>query len=156
MKKVFLMFALALSVAASSCTKDPVFGDDPKGGCDGRDPKPSSCEALKVDTSGGDNIIDCINDEKIKRAWIEGDNLKIDVAYSGCNKHDFDLNWNGSFMKSNPPQATVELTDNTGEQMCEAYFQHTLCFNISKLRDGGNGSVKVHLAGYMQDLEYKY
>lgn len=156
MKKVFLMLALAFSVAATSCYKDPIFGNDPDDGCGGRDPKPTTCEALQVDTSSGSNIIDCINNSMIKRAWIEGNNLKIEVAYSGCNQRDFDLSWSGAFMKSNPPQATVELIDNTGEQMCQAYFQHTLCFDISKLKEGGNASVKVHLTGYMQDLEYKY
>src|SRR5687768_5810287 len=106
MKKVLLMVALAFSVAATSCCKEPVFGDDPRDRCgNGRDPKPTACEALKVD-DGSSKIIDCLVNENIQRAWIEGDNLKIEVAYGGCNQHDFYLRWSGAFMKSSPPQAT--------------------------------------------------
>ncbi len=149
------MFTMAFAIAATSCTKDPIFGDDPKGGCGTKDPKPASCEAMKVEEPNG-KLIDCIANDQIKRAWIDGNNLKIEVAYGGCNEHDFDLRWDGSIMKSNPPQVNLELLDNTGPQMCNAYFQHTICFDISKLKSAGSGSVKIHLNGYMQDLEYKY
>jgi hypothetical protein len=157
MKKIFLMFTLALCVAAISCSKDPIFGDDNKGGCHGRDPKPTSCESVKVDTNAYGGPIDCTMNENIKRAWIEGDNLKVEVAYSGCNQHDFDLTWNGAWLKSLPAQAHVNLMDNTGEQMCDAYFTHTLCFDISQMRNGNSPrTIQIHLMGYMEDLAYKY
>lgn len=159
MKKVFLMMTLGIGIISASCSKDPIFGDDPKGGgCFPEDPKTFACEAMmpeeapaeKVTTAGGTNIM---------KAWIEGDNLKLEVGYSGCNKHTFDLHLTDDVIENTKAASSMvlQLADNNGEQFCQAYFQETLCFDISKLKVGSHGQVGISLQNHDNvNLVYTY
>jgi hypothetical protein len=155
MKKIYLMLILAISIISVSCTKDPIFGDH--NGCKDPDPK-QSCEAVIADEGPSDNVTTSAG-TNVKNAWIEGNNLKLEIGYSGCNKHSFDMHWNKNQINIAlyPNRTYLQLVDNNGEQFCQAYFQDTLCFDISKLKTGTHGEMLIKLQNHDEvGVTYKY
>lgn len=153
MKKLFLMLTLAAFVMAASCSKDINWDDDKTGG--GKKPT-TNCEAIMADEGPFDNITTS-SGTKVVKAWMEGDNLKLEIGYSGCDKHTFDMHWDKNQVNPAiyPSQTTLQLVDNNGEQMCQAYFTDTLCFNVSQLKTGKHGAVNIKLQGF-DDVNVMY
>lgn len=78
--------------------------------------------------------------------------LHISVRYGGgCEKHDFRLLWDGSYQKSNPPQATIHLVHNNNGDACRAIVHEDLQFDLSVI---GNGVI-IHLEGWANPIELK-
>jgi hypothetical protein len=68
----------------------------------------------------------------IEAAGLKGDKLIIDVIYGGgCREHTFQLNWDGSFLKSNPAQAVLELSHNANGDPCRMLLRERLQFDLS-------------------------
>lgn len=69
----------------------------------------------------------------IEAAGLKGDKLIIDVRYGGgcVPQHTFQLNWDGSFLKSNPAQAVLELSHNANGDPCRALLSERLQFDLS-------------------------
>jgi hypothetical protein len=79
-----------------------------------------------------------------------GDVIEVDVGYSGgCETHAFVLCWDGEFMESDPIQVRLDLRHEAFGDMCEAYIEETLAFDVSSLREayatfyGGDSGVIV-------------
>ncbi len=90
--------------------------------------------------------------------------LLIDVGYSGgCEPHYWTLCWDEMFMESDPVQANLELFHDSSGDMCEAYINDTLSFDLDELRDayetsyGGEGAtVILNLVGDEKSIEYDW
>jgi len=90
--------------------------------------------------------------------WIEGDNLIIHVSSSGgCSNHDYQLIWDGSFMKSNPVQAILRLSHDENSDMCDSIVGGNISFNIgliekSYIESYGNGEkIVINFEDYEGD-----
>lgn len=71
---------------------------------------------------------------KVSQAVIEADQLKIDVTYSGgCERHNFDLYWDGSYQESFPQQVQMVLVHDANSDPCERSIQETLIFDLLDL-----------------------
>ncbi len=152
MKKTFLILSMALSAFMFSCTRQLDGTDD-----DDKKPR-ETCESVITDVSCGDNVTTS-SGTNVMKAWIEGDNLKLEVGYSGCNKHTFDLYCDKNQVNPAiyPNQLVAKLADNNGEQFCQAYFTETLCFDISGLKTGKHGTVQIKLQNHDNvSVMYKY
>ncbi len=83
--------------------------------------------------------------EGISNVRIEGNILKLDVIYGGCKdkKQDFKLIWDGSYLKSNPPQVNLFLIlDNSAVGTdCMRLWRNTLEFDLTKIKDISKGSI---------------
>jgi len=62
--------------------------------------------------------------------------LKIEVEYSGgCGDAEFTLVWNGSMMKSMPPQVPMKL-HLVDKDNCRSMVRKSFCFDIDQVYDG--------------------
>lgn len=90
---------------------------------------------------------------------IEGDIAALSVSYSGgCGEHTFTAHFNGNYMKSLPPKATVFLNHNNGGDNCRKLITDTLYIDLKEVRykKEGEGSVIIGFNGTEKTLEYKY
>lgn len=85
----------------------------------------------------------------IENVWQEGNNLKLFVAFSGCNfdASPINLHWDGNLKESMPMQIEFALGNMPAPQMCLAYFTDTLCYDISSLKAHGNQYI-LQVKGY--------
>lgn len=68
----------------------------------------------------------------IKSAGLNGDKLIMDISYGGgCRQHTFQLAWNGSVIKTNPPQIILTLSHNGNGDQCEAMLSERLQIDLS-------------------------
>lgn len=148
MRKLFLLFAGAALFITTACDKfPPIPPVDP-----GPDPRPEYCEPVTASVTTGIAPGGCVVGYSIQKAWVEGDYLKIYTTYSGCGLHEFDLDWDANYTP-----AGLTLLDLTGPEMCDAYFEHELCFDLTKMRTAEHGEVKLNLNGYAgSELVYTY
>ncbi len=83
--------------------------------------------------------------EGIYNVEIDGNILRFGVSYGGCDdeKENFNLIWDGLYLKSNPPQVNLFLTlnDNVGNTDCERLWHNTLEFNLNKISGITKGSI---------------
>lgn len=94
---------------------------------------------------------------KIDSVAIIGDQLVLLVNYSGgCAEHKFELRFDGSYMKSMPPKATLFLAHDDGGDHCRQMKKELLKFDVTKLRNERSDSVTLLVAGYKPTLSYRY
>lgn len=78
-----------------------------------------------------------------------GSELKVKIGYSGCSpltNASFKLVWNGSLLKSSPPQAVLHVvTDKVNQTNCEAYFVNELCFDVQEIKKRSQQPVLLHI-----------
>lgn len=92
---------------------------------------------------------------EVENASLEGDILSIDISYSGgCEDHEFDLYFNGAYMKSLPPKANLFLKHNANGDACRSMIKQTLRFNIKKVK-ASYDSVILYLNNYTEQIVYK-
>ena len=90
-------------------------------------------------------------------AEIEGDLLTLTLNYhGGQGMHAFDLYFNGTIMKSMPPQVNLFLKHTHTQENCEKLITDTVSFDIKKLQMGETGTVIIRLPGFNERLEYSY
>ncbi len=79
---------------------------------------------------------------------ISGNILKFDVSYGGCNdeKENFNVIWDGSYLKSNPPQVKLYLILAANDSNCDRLWHNTLEFGLDKIAGLEKGSM-IHLFG---------
>jgi hypothetical protein len=93
----------------------------------------------------------------IYSASIDGDILTLSVNYHGGKAfHEFELLFNGIYMKSMPPQVNLFLKHSHTPENCEKLISETVHFDLKNLRLGEKGTVIIRLAGYTERLEYTY
>jgi hypothetical protein len=62
--------------------------------------------------------------------------LTIDISYEGgCADHGFELVWDGSLSKSQPPQANVILSHDSMADACTDLVNQKLLFDLSPIRE---------------------
>ena len=98
----------------------------------------------------------------LKDVHLEGTTLVIRVGFSGCSPdHFFGLFMLGDFQESMPVGAYVVLAHNSGGEMCDAYWERTLRYNLNPILDrfvrmyGHGGQVVVHFhdtEGHVHDF----
>lgn len=70
----------------------------------------------------------------IKNLTIEGNSLFVDVQYGGgCEQHDFELLWGGSFKESGVAQADLYLVHDSNGDSCEALISKSVVFDLSNV-----------------------
>ncbi len=89
-------------------------------------------------------------------AEITGDCLKIKYSSSGCDGSTWELKLidSGMILESNPPQRNLRLSMKNDE-LCDAYFEKEISFDISNLQVSGN-QVLLNLTNSGDQLTYNY
>ncbi len=95
-----------------------------------------------------------IDDLKITKVEILQNLLTITFSYSGTAGDDFDLIFNGMYMKSLPPQATVRLKQvkKSGEVGTQT---KTMVFDVEPMKSNGT-ELHIKLGGFPDKIVYKY
>ncbi len=71
---------------------------------------------------------------EIEAAALKKDKLLVNVSYSGgCKKHELQLNWDGLFLKSDPPQVILGLSHNANGEFCRMLKSEQLQFDLSPI-----------------------
>lgn len=127
----------------------------------------SACKKEKDDDSGKDtsNLVlttsesdyqsalnipsDVISDPfDLREITVNGREVEITVSYAGgCAPHTFEVIWDGTLIKTNPPQINLAIIHNANGDMCEAYITEILKFNLDSLV----GDIKpgeIHIDGH--------
>jgi len=95
----------------------------------------------------------------IKSAEIEGNDLLLEVEYSGgCARHDFKFVGSPALSKSLPPQRAVRLIHKNGGDECESWVNRTIRVDLSALAvtQTPGSQVILKLADYPEDLPYMF
>jgi len=88
----------------------------------------------------------------IDTAYLDGRCLVVDVRRSGgCGTVSVDLIWNGSMMKSMPPQVPLRLLGR-GEDPCRSEVRQQYRFEISTLNNGR--PLVIQLQGWKGPLHF--
>ena len=72
---------------------------------------------------------------EIRDVSVSGDNIDLEIGFSGCVGHDFELFAPATFMESNPVQARLELYHKSSYDMCGLYSIRTISFNLVSLKE---------------------
>lgn len=72
---------------------------------------------------------------EIRDVSVSGDNIDLEIGFSGCVGHDFELFAPSTFMESNPVQARLELYHKSSYDMCGLYTTRTISFNLVPLKE---------------------
>jgi hypothetical protein len=95
----------------------------------------------------------------VKSVKVKGDILNIEVEYSGgCEKHEFDLFFNGIYMKSMPPKAGLILVHKNNDDNCRQLITETLKFDLTPTRYGDTKDYTIifSLNNFKDEFEYSY
>lgn len=95
----------------------------------------------------------------INKVWMEGDQLVINVSYSGgCEDHDFSLHSNGMYMKSMPPKLNILLVHNANGDACRSLLERTYRFDMAaaKYPNDQYGKLMLRLDGWKEEIVYEY
>ncbi len=85
-------------------------------------------------------------------AKLKGKCLWVDVEYSGgCGDASFEMLWDGSMMKSLPPQVNfiLKLSD---KDACRGVVKKSICFDVSSVY---TDDFIIHLNNWEEPLQYK-
>lgn len=90
-------------------------------------------------------------------AEINGDCLSLVIGASGCDGETwgFALIDSGDVAESSPEQRFLKL-DFTNEEVCDAFFERIVSFQLNSVRVVGSKKVILHIEGLDQELEYNY
>lgn len=85
---------------------------------------------------------------------VAGDTLTVTVSYGGgCQTHDIVLCWpDGSFLESNPVQASLELWHDNHDDPCDAYLTEDHALDLTPLKQAwqsayhaDHGTILLHV-----------
>lgn len=96
----------------------------------------------------------------IDTVYIESSTLHIITQkLQACNSQNFQLVWNGSLLKSMPPQAATKLLY-VNDGTCKTNNRFHLTFNVSPLKvkqdSTGNKTTVIRVGGWKQPVRYDY
>ncbi len=87
--------------------------------------------------------------------FIENDTLALTVSYSGgCERHDFTLATDGSFMESDPVQLVVTLIHDANDDPCEAYPTDRYVFDLSPIKTLYQEAYRTDKGSIILNLRY--
>ncbi len=97
------------------------------------------------------------DDFNLINAEIINNCINITVGASGCdgNSWVFNLIDSGAVAESSPEQRYLKLQLLNGE-LCDAYFEKTISFNLTPLQINGSHEIILHLEDLDTSLNYKY
>lgn len=95
-----------------------------------------------------------IDDLKITKVDIAGSFLTITFSFSGTANDDFDLVFNGMYMKSLPPQATIRLKQIKKSEK-QTTQTKTMIFDVEPMKSNGT-ELHLKLDGFPDKIIYKY
>lgn len=112
-------------------------------------PYAMDCKALTI----GDDINPSAGTVHVYNAYTEGNSLKLDVGFSGCNDDPsgIQLIWDGNAMESYPAKVTMTLTT-PGYTTCQAYHRRQICFDLSSMKKNPGEKYSIALGGWPQPL----
>jgi hypothetical protein len=90
-------------------------------------------------------------------AEIVDDCLTIEIGASGCDGDtwEFKLVDSGAVDESFPEQRFLKL-QLVNDELCTAFFQRTISFDLTALRIQNNGEVILNIDGFDRPLNYIY
>lgn len=96
-------------------------------------------------------------DFTIKSVRLNGDILKLTVQFTGeKGKHDFDLLWDGSMMKSMPPKVVLTPVHKSENQSGRKNVDMELEFNVSSIgKPGGFNNVIIIIKNYPENFTWE-
>lgn len=88
---------------------------------------------------------------------IDGDCLLLTIGTSGCdgNSWEFNLVDSGAIAESFPEQRYLKL-DFSNEELCLAYFERKVSFNLMPVQVKGSNKIILHIDGLDEPIEYVY
>ncbi len=82
--------------------------------------------------------------------------LSIEVSYfGGCGTHNFDLIFNGNYLKSLPMKAGLFLKHTSKNETCDKKINTVLRFDITGLKPDKYDKLKIKFIGSEQNIMYK-
>ena len=96
---------------------------------------------------------------EIVSAEIEGVLLFMTINYSGgCAAHEFEFVGSRGISKSLPPQRSVILLHDNGEDMCEGWVTRQIEIDISELalKQEKGSEIILNLEGYDEPLKFVF
>jgi hypothetical protein len=82
---------------------------------------------------------------KISSWSVEGDILTVGVGFSGCPGSTFSAHFNGAWMKSMPPKATIVVERHSADNdNCREMQKETLKFDLKTMRYEGQKKVTLN------------
>jgi cysteine-rich repeat protein len=101
---------------------------------------------------------------EVTAAVIEADTLVIDVSFGGgCETHEIDYCWDGSFAESNPVQVWLDLWHDGNDDPCDAIVMEQRVLDLVPLKEAWqaayqqqSGEITVHLTGWDSSLAYSF
>ncbi|WP_344788348.1 hypothetical protein [Postechiella marina] len=142
-KRLFFVLVVSLAFFNMTCEEDDVVK--------------VNCDNTVVVSENDFNNLESANFIIID-AEIEGDCLLLKIGASGCDGSTWQYNLvdSGAIAESLPEQRYLKF-QLINEEMCEAYFNKTVSFNLSPLKiDNGVGKVVLHIEGLESSLTYTY
>ena len=143
MKYFLLIFLFIPIIMANKCQKNSKKSED----------KSQPIKVLIVNKEF--SAITAKKDCKIKEAALNDSIVSIVFSYSGCKEDDFDLIFNGNYLKSFPPKATLFLLKKSNTN-CDQSIEKEMKFNISPVKYPGSKTLVIQLPDYDPKLIYNY
>ncbi len=79
-------------------------------------------------------------------ARIEGDFLRLELAYSGgCKEHEFSFHSNGPVIKTLPPGADLIIFHDANDDACEAWITDQYWIFVEAIRSPTSREVRIHI-----------
>ena len=127
--------------------------------CQNSKTKSSSATLIETKLAIVDKEFDAINaakDFEIKEAVITDSLLTINFKYKGCENDNFDLVFNGNFLKSYPPKATLYLVKKSVSADCNKEMTKVLSFVLTPVKYTGGKTLIISLPKYEPKVLYNY
>ncbi len=96
-------------------------------------------------------------DFTVKSAVLNGDVLTLVVEFKGSKYgNEFDLLWDGAFMKSLPPKVMLYPVHKTTEEGGSKSVEMTLLFGLDVLREksAGYSEIVIMIKGFSESLNW--
>ncbi|WP_203257727.1 hypothetical protein [Hyunsoonleella ulvae] len=144
MKKISFLILVMCCFLSTQCEDDIVLDIDNT--CD---------DVVVVDDIAFDNIQS--DSFQFVDVVIEGDCLHVTIGASGCdgNSWSYGLVDSGAVAESSPEQRFLKL-EFLNPEVCTAFFERTISFNIASLQINGSNEIILNLNGWEPPLNYSY
>lgn len=116
----------------------------------------SQIPVKKVIVNKDFDYINYKKDFAIKSATIADSILTITFSYSGCKDDDLNMEFNGNYLKSLPPKASLYLTNKSGTIDCEKQIEKTMMFNLTSIQYPNNKTLVLMFPNFETKLMYNY
>jgi hypothetical protein len=95
-------------------------------------------------------------DYVINEASLKDSVVSIKIKYTGCTDDDWDMVFNGNYLKTFPPKASLVLVKKSGIQNCEKKMEKELNFILSPVKDPSTKTLVIQFPNYEPKLLYNY